>query len=353
MNPSFDPIASPAMMVPSITAWGSCKKIRWSLHVPGSLSSPLINTYLGFADCLGTNDHFSPVGNPAPPRPRRLEAFISLTIHSGPWAIHFFSASYPPSSMYLSIFVAPMPKRFVTIFTSSGCDTSLGIVFLVLNLLSILIQDRRHIVRLQLIVKRVIHLDGRCPAARPDAFHFFEREHAVWRNSLVTDAELLLKSLIQLVRPAQHATDVGAHLHVEFARGLESQHGVISRDVAHFERGDREPGRDFIDHWVGKVADLILRIEQHGNQRRPLGGILRHQRVKARGQLRRKDRNPFSAGACTSVASTPFQGITAHASTPPPPLQPPYPSLPRLRPFSAVPPQSAPASRFVHPRAAT
>jgi hypothetical protein len=30
------------------------------------------------SDCLGMNDHLSPVGKPAPPRPRRPEAFTSL-----------------------------------------------------------------------------------------------------------------------------------------------------------------------------------------------------------------------------------------------------------------------------------
>src|SRR5438309_9237655 len=37
---------------------------------------------LGFADSLGTNDHFIPVGKPAPPRPRRLEIFTSLMMAS-------------------------------------------------------------------------------------------------------------------------------------------------------------------------------------------------------------------------------------------------------------------------------
>ncbi len=62
MYPLFAPTASAAIITPSITECGSCSKIRRSLQVPGSLSSPLHSTYFGFADCLGTNDHFMPVG---------------------------------------------------------------------------------------------------------------------------------------------------------------------------------------------------------------------------------------------------------------------------------------------------
>src|SRR6185312_15243439 len=87
MKPTFAPMARPAIIVPSMTECGSCRKIRWSLQVPGSLSSPFTNTYFGFSLCLGTKDHFMPVGNPAPPRPRRFEAFICAMIQSGPCSI--------------------------------------------------------------------------------------------------------------------------------------------------------------------------------------------------------------------------------------------------------------------------
>src|SRR5579872_1838343 len=83
MYPLFAPTARAAIITPSITECGSCSNISRSLQVPGSLSSPLHKTYLGFADCLGTNDHFIPVEKPAPPRPRRPELLTSFTMASG------------------------------------------------------------------------------------------------------------------------------------------------------------------------------------------------------------------------------------------------------------------------------
>ena len=88
--------------------------------------------------------------------------------------------------------------------------------------------------------KGVVHLDGRSPAARADAFHLFEREDAVRGDAFVPDAELFLEALIHIVGAAQHATDVGADLHVEFARRLEAQHRVVGSHVAHIEFGDAD-----------------------------------------------------------------------------------------------------------------
>ena len=131
MKPIFAPTASPAIIAPSITACGSSRKRRWSLHVPGSDSSPFTSTYFGLGDVFGTNDHFIPMGKPAPPRPRSPLAFISAMIHpgiaSGPFAIAFCTPAYPSSSMYLSIFAAPSPKRRLSTFTSSGWETRRGI----------------------------------------------------------------------------------------------------------------------------------------------------------------------------------------------------------------------------------
>ena len=61
---------------------------EWSLQVPGSLSSPLTSTYFGVSFAWVRKDHFMPVGKPAPPRPRRPEAFISAMIQSGTFSMH-------------------------------------------------------------------------------------------------------------------------------------------------------------------------------------------------------------------------------------------------------------------------
>ena len=66
-----------------------------SLNVPGSDSSALQTKYFGLALCLGMKPHFTPVGKPAPPRPRRFDAFIWLMMSS--WVIEsaFLAAVYP------------------------------------------------------------------------------------------------------------------------------------------------------------------------------------------------------------------------------------------------------------------
>ena len=92
MYPVCEPTASAAIITPSITECGSCSKINRSLQVPGSLSSPLHSTYFGFADCFGTNDHFIPVLNPAPPRPRSPEFLTSVIMSSGCMASAFCTA---------------------------------------------------------------------------------------------------------------------------------------------------------------------------------------------------------------------------------------------------------------------
>ncbi|OGA64710.1 MAG: hypothetical protein A3F77_16225 [Betaproteobacteria bacterium RIFCSPLOWO2_12_FULL_67_28] len=53
------------------------------MQVPGSPSSELHTMYLAPGNWRGMNDHFSPVGKPAPPRPRSADFFTSAITRSG------------------------------------------------------------------------------------------------------------------------------------------------------------------------------------------------------------------------------------------------------------------------------
>ena len=83
MNAWWHSIARAAIATPSIRACGSRSTSSRLLQVPGSDSSKLQTTYVGLPVSYGTNDHFIPVGNPAPPRPRSPESLTSW-IRSGP-----------------------------------------------------------------------------------------------------------------------------------------------------------------------------------------------------------------------------------------------------------------------------
>src|SRR3972149_542322 len=63
------------MMAPSRTWCGSRSISSRLLKVPGSDSSKFTTRYVGRPVSCGTNDHFTPAGDPPPPRPRRPRPF--------------------------------------------------------------------------------------------------------------------------------------------------------------------------------------------------------------------------------------------------------------------------------------
>src|SRR5664279_1714535 len=253
MKPIFALIASPAIITPSITECGSCSKISLSLHVPGSLSSPFTSTYFGLSDCFGTNDHFIPVGKPAPPRPRRLEAFISAITQSAPFSSAWRADWYPSSSRYLSIAVAPLPKRLESTGTTSGWETRYAIFELLLSFQwrvgPVLLEHLVEFVRRQILIEVVVHLCGWAPTAGSNALHLFQRKQPVRRGLLILNSQLLLAMGEDLVRTPQHAADIRAHLHVIFPHGMHAQQRVVARHIPHIQFRDAHPRRHFCDYF--------------------------------------------------------------------------------------------------------
>ena len=72
--------------------------------------------------------------------------------------------------------------------------------------------------------------------------------------------------------------------------GLGAQHGVVAEDVADFEVEEVEALGDLLDDGLADVADLVLRVEQHGDERGALERVDGHQVVEAGGQGGREDR---------------------------------------------------------------
>jgi hypothetical protein len=69
-----------AAIMPSKRRCGSFSRMKRSVKVPGSPSSPLTTRYTGLPLEGGMKDHFIPVGNPAPSAPLEPEAFtVSVT----------------------------------------------------------------------------------------------------------------------------------------------------------------------------------------------------------------------------------------------------------------------------------
>src|SRR5450830_1136858 len=105
------------MVIASTMLCGSPSRMRRSLKVPGSPSSALHTMYFSSLCSFATMPHFSPVGNPAPPRPWSLLSVRTWITSPGCIARAFARAPYPSRAMYSSILCGSMRPAFLrTIF---------------------------------------------------------------------------------------------------------------------------------------------------------------------------------------------------------------------------------------------
>jgi hypothetical protein len=85
--------------------------------------------------------------------------------------------------------------------------------------------------------------------------------------SLWPDLELFLHEFVELIAAAQHAGHIRADLNVKFPCPMAAQHRVILHRFGDLQSIQIEAARDFADHVIADVAELILRVQQHGDQR--------------------------------------------------------------------------------------
>src|SRR4029079_1707354 len=124
------------------------------------------------------NDHFSPVGKPAPPRPRRPESFTTLTISAGVIPTAVRSALYTPRFFQPSSVVASRsPKycdRTVVSLACGLCGYPMGLCEACENL--------RHLFRSHGLTQVLVDHDRRGETTGAEALDLDDRVLAVGRR---------------------------------------------------------------------------------------------------------------------------------------------------------------------------
>src|ERR1700730_15087091 len=177
------------------------------------------------------------------------------------------------------------------------------------------LDDAIELNRGKVFVKVVVHLHSRSTGAGADAFHFFERKHAVAGRFLMANFQALLRALEKSVAALKHARHIGANLHVVLAHGLAVQHRVVLQSLFNLHVVEPQPAPDLLDHLVAHAAVFILRVHHHGDQRAALGRIA----VLEQFELRRKLGREFHAYLSTSprtISIVPMQAMTSALSCP-------------------------------------
>src|SRR5450756_2258629 len=233
--------------MPSISRCGLPSISRRSLNVPGSISSPLATRYFrwGASSPMGTKLHFCPVGNPAPPRPRRFESFTTCCTSAGvipPSALR--SAWYPPALSYsCRVSACPSERRSPV----SGRSE-----------LRILLQDCVYLLRRQIAVKVVVHHHDRRAIAGAQANDGQQGESAIRGRFAQRDAQAGRHGVAHgLVAhdPTTHA--VADEDHVPSHRLPEDQ-VVERRHAVQLGRGHPEELADIPQPFVGDPPTVVL-----------------------------------------------------------------------------------------------
>src|SRR4051812_22794520 len=161
MNTSLHSIAWAAIRQPSISRCGTRAITSRSLNAPGSDSSAFTTRYLGFDEPRSIREAFRPIGNPAPPRPRRFASRSVSISFSGFSFSALGSCAYPPIAWSSASFVRSRSSAPARSTLRAPTDP---------------LHDRRDVLRLDVLAVAAVDRDhGRVPAAA-EALHRPERD---------------------------------------------------------------------------------------------------------------------------------------------------------------------------------
>src|ERR671910_1618586 len=264
MKTRSEPIACAVIRQPSINRNGTVNMISRSLKVPGSDSSALTTRYVGLPVSFARKLALRPVGQNAPPRPRRPESRISWTTAAGSSCRARSSGAKPPASRYaasVSSGCSSPPCR-----TTNCSDATVG-------LSSQFRDDRRHVGRRQPLAIAVVDRHDGAPAAPAGALDRPQRHLTVLRRLAGVDPEVVLERLEHLLRAHERARDVGADLDEMPADGLQVVHVVERRDRHAVGGRLLERLRDLTEGRGREPSVALLREPQRRQGRRARDGV--------------------------------------------------------------------------------
>src|SRR5438034_2220677 len=233
---------------------GARKWSRWS--VPASTTSSFKRNLIGSATSVFTS--------PKPAKPRMAARFAP--IRSWMSALTFRSKNTP---------------RPITCTTRRTMKSDFAAVMATSTALpagQALDQGERTRRVQVLMVLLVVHLEAGSGPTRRQALDLLERELPVGRALAVVDAEPRLERVQDVLRAAQRAGEVAAHLDVPAPLRLLPVHGVEGGDRGHPGERQLHQLRDVLHGGQREPAELALREPEGRHEGRAPGGVAREER---------------------------------------------------------------------------
>src|SRR6476661_3013227 len=222
------------------------------------------------------NDHFTPVGKPAPPRPRSPDSFTMPTISAGDMPSAFCSATYPPRLRQPSRPIASLSPKYLERTTDSrscgGCGNPMS---------AQRGEERGHRLRRHRLDELLIDHHRRGEAARAETFHLDHRVLPVGGG----DAELLAARVLEEgVHDILGATDVAGRRRADLDEVLTDRvlvvHRVERHDALHVRRREIEHLGHLGHRVAAHPAALFLHDPERREQRRHLLRVAREELVE-------------------------------------------------------------------------